>query len=140
MLRLRCPHISSWQGLLRLWLRRSTIYVSVYLTALSISVLGPLVCIIHCHILLGFFAAPNTANTSSVYFCHFVTTFDQEVVSPSSPLLPSSVYPLAVIGVGSLALLLLLSTRYSYLLGCRNSQTTYLPPTPPPRWVLLCSF
>ena len=140
MLRLQGPHISSWQRLPRPWLRRSTKYVSVYLTILSISLLGPLFCIIHCHFLLDFFDPSNTTSAQSMYFCHFLATSDAEVTPSPSPLFPGSVYPFTLVGLGSVALLRLLSTRYSYRLSCRSSQTTYLPPTPPPRSILLLSF
>ena len=140
MLRLQCPHISSWQRLPRLWLRRSTMYVSVYLTILSISVLGPLLCIIHCHFLLDFFDTSNATSAQSMYFCHLLATTDVEVTPTPLPLLPGNVYPFTLVGLGTVALLRLLSTRYSYRLSCRSSQTTYLPPTPPPRSILLLSY
>ncbi|MEM8535942.1 MAG: hypothetical protein AAGF95_34260 [Chloroflexota bacterium] len=141
MLRLQCPHISSWQRLLRLWLRRLTIYyVPVCLTVLSISVLGPLLCIIHCHFLLDSFDTSSTTSAQSLYFCHFLVTTDAEVKPTPLPLLPGNVYPFTLVGLGSMAFLRLLSTRYSYRLSCRNSQTIYLPPTPPPRSILLLSY
>lgn len=137
MLRLLCIHIPSWQCLPHRWLRHLTVYLLVYITVLTISVLGPLACIIHCHLLPHFFSTSNTSSASTMYFCQLLAISDSESTPPPLPLLPSSVYPLTLVGLSGISLLKLRSTRYIYVLHCRPSQTTYLPPTPPPRCVLL---
>ncbi|MEM8531337.1 MAG: hypothetical protein AAGF95_10870 [Chloroflexota bacterium] len=113
----------------RRWLRSQTFTIPVIV--LFVALFGPLVCIIHCHLLP---VLPTANITKSSYFCQILAVAVFDEASPSStPQLPNSIYPLPPSVILSVFISLLLCARGLPTIVYTSSQIILLIPTPPPR-------
>ena len=129
--------LSRWpRGLLRsIWQNR--LQVLTLLVAIQISLLGPLTCIFHCHV-LPLISRPSSnvsSSSTSLYFCHIISETQADPVLPTRISLPVSIQPLVLIGIVTIGSALLLLSRMTYQPQLNHTQMISAPPTPPPRFV-----
>lgn len=117
----------------RRWLHSQTVAITAYTIILFIALFGPLVCIIHCH-LLPVLPTSNTTTTTSAYFCQILAASVVDESRPSATSqLPNSIHPLPLETILSLFVFLLLCARGIPTISHTPLQIILLTPTPPPR-------
>lgn len=112
-------------------------YTPALLVVLTLAILNPLACLIHCTVVGHAMAIARDTNHSYRFFCDLPHVEHTESGEASrSPLpIPRAFYEFVPVGI---ILLLLQSSRILILLpSCHLtfSQTFFTPPTPPPRLV-----
>ncbi|NOK60257.1 MAG: hypothetical protein GFH27_549281n350 [Chloroflexi bacterium AL-W] len=122
-------------GLLRrIW--QYKLEMVIFLVVIEISLLGPLMCIFHCHVLSSISNLFNpVSGTHNSYFCSTVSEMNAKSFLSIRTSVPFSVQPLVLIGILTIGPSLLLLSRVVRQLQIIHTQTIVTPPTPPPRFV-----